>query len=115
MTNKIIYKICNEKEWTKALEKGIYEGSEHDIRDGFIHLSTKSQLEGTLSKHFSNQENLLLIAIEEEKISSNLKYEPARNGELFPHIYGKLETHSVLWVKEIKKQSDGCHLLPENI
>ena len=35
-----IYKVCSKKEWNDASEVGFYSGSEVDINDGFIHLST---------------------------------------------------------------------------
>ena len=30
----LIYKVCNNSEWKKALEEGFYKGSEIDIKDG---------------------------------------------------------------------------------
>ena len=42
-----VYKVCSIEEWNKASEKGIYEGSQVDLEDGFIHLSTKKQLKET--------------------------------------------------------------------
>ena len=45
-----VYKVCSIEEWNKASEKGIYEGSQEDLEDGFIHLSTKKQLKETILK-----------------------------------------------------------------
>ena len=50
-----VYKVCSIEEWNKASKKGIYEGSQVDLEDGFIHLSTKKQLKETVSKHFFGQ------------------------------------------------------------
>ena len=111
--DKIIYKICNKTEWNEAKEKGVYEGSTDDLRDGFIHLSRASQVKGTLLKHFKDQENLLLIAVDTQKIQETLKYEESRGGELFPHIHGTLEFDAVIWEKDIIKQQDGTFVLPE--
>ena len=36
-----VYKICSKNEWNKAMLKKIYNGSEVDNRDGFIHLYSK--------------------------------------------------------------------------
>ncbi len=103
---KIIYKIAPQHEWAEAEAKGTYTGSEHDIRDGFIHFSTESQLQGTFEKHFKGQEKLLLIAIDETGITDNLKYEPSRGGELFPHLYGQLPLDAVIWAKPVEQADE---------
>jgi uncharacterized protein (DUF952 family) len=50
-----VYKVCSTKEWADATEVGFFLGSEVDINDGFIHLSTITQIEVTVSKHFAGQ------------------------------------------------------------
>ena len=87
-----VYKVCSIDEWKKASEKGIYEGSKEDLKDGFIHLSTKKQLKETVSKHFFGQERLLLIAFSIDNLKDKLKWEISRNGKSFPHYYGNIET-----------------------
>ena len=89
----IVYKICSKSEWDKAVIENNYTGSEVDNKDGFIHLSTKEQLEETVLKHFKGQENLLIICFSVTKIEDKLKWEISRNQELFPHYYGYLETN----------------------
>ena len=86
-----VYKIVDEGEWQAAIASGSYKGSADDRRDGFIHLSTSSQLEGTLAKHFAGRDGLLLVAVEIPKIADRLKWEPARGGDLFPHLYAVLD------------------------
>ncbi|MCF8474397.1 MAG: DUF952 domain-containing protein [Emcibacter sp.] len=87
----IIYKICPKEDWDDACKIGFYSGSEDDLRDGFIHFSTKAQVEKTLSKHFSGQKGLLLLAVDVSYLNpSALKYETSRRGEKYPHLYGKL-------------------------
>ena len=56
-----VYKVCSIKEWRDASEVGIYSGSEVDTNDGFIHLSTITQIEVTVSKHFAGQKNLVIM------------------------------------------------------
>ena len=53
----VIYKICSHDEWDNAKKCGIYQGSKDDQRDGFIHFSTKEQVDGTLKKHFKGKNN----------------------------------------------------------
>ncbi len=103
----IIYKICSQSEWDQAVKVELYSGSQDDERDGFIHLSTWEQVPGTLEKHFKGQQDLLLIAVDETKIKEHLKYEPSRDGDLFPHLYGQLQLDAVIWVKPVDRALEG--------
>ena len=87
MSDKI-YKICQIQEWQTACIRGVYAGSKVDLRDGFIHFSTKQQLNATARKHFRSQRNLILIEIDAKHLE--LTWEHSRGGELFPHLYHKL-------------------------
>ena len=80
-----IYKICQIQEWVTAKEKGFYAGSQVDSYDGFIHFSTKEQLVTTAKKHFKGQKNLILIEADAKTLPA--KWEPSRDGDLFPHLY----------------------------
>lgn len=39
-----VYRLCRPHEWRRALRQGYFYGNEKDIRDGYIHLSTKQEL-----------------------------------------------------------------------
>ena len=43
MSDKV-YKVLTESEWKVLQDTGKFGGSADDLRDGFIHLSTKEQL-----------------------------------------------------------------------
>lgn len=106
-----IFKICDRSEWEECLDSGIYLGSEDDLRDGFIHLSTSEQLAGTAAKHFANRKDLLLICYMTEGLGDSLRWEASRGGALFPHVYGALKTGDAHWVKPLPLGSDG-HIFP---
>jgi uncharacterized protein (DUF952 family) len=107
-----IYKICRRAEWNSAAAEGVYRGSEVDRRDGFIHFSTASQAGETARKHFAGQSDLVLVAVDEAKVGDRLRYEAARGGALFPHLYGSLATSAALWVKPLPLAVDGSHIFP---
>jgi len=94
--SEVIYKICLRSEWEAAEAAGVYRGSADDQRDGFIHLSRKEQVDGTLARHFVGKKDLVLVSVEADVLGDALKYEPSRGGELFPHLYGELPTSIVL-------------------
>ena len=108
----LIYKICGGTEWGEAEASGSYPGSEHDRRDGFIHFSTAAQLTGTLAKHYPGRADLLLIAVDADLLGGALRWEPARDGDLFPHLYGALPAAAALWTQALKIGSTGDHILP---
>lgn len=97
----VIYKIVRTDEWRLAQQQGVYHGSADDRRDGFIHFSNASQVAGTLAKHFSGEEGLYLLAIEEHRLGDALRWESSRNGQLFPHLYRALDITDIEWAKPI--------------
>ncbi len=52
MHDKTVYKICSEQDWAAAKAGGALTLAGDDKRDGFIHLSARDQVKGTLEKHF---------------------------------------------------------------
>jgi uncharacterized protein (DUF952 family) len=104
---KIVYKIAAAAEWQRALKTGRYSGSADDVRDGFVHLSARHQLRGTLEKHFRNKRDLLLIAFEESRLGPALRWEHSRGGDLFPHLYADLPTSQTLWQQPLRNGADG--------
>ena len=112
-TVSTIYKVCLASAWREAERQGAYRGSDDDRRDGFIHFSTASQLAGTVAKHFAGQTGLFLIAVDTEVLGEALRWEPSRGGELFPHLYGELDTGAVIEIRDLRARSDGSHDIPE--
>ena len=108
-----IYKICPASAWREAERMGVYRGSEVDLTDGFIHFSTARQVQSTAAKHFAGQKGLFLIAIDAGALGDALRWEPAREGALFPHLYGELDLVAVLDVLDMPLRSDGTHQIPE--
>ena len=108
-----IYKICPASAWREAERLGVYRGSEVDLTDGFIHFSTVRQVQSTAAKHFAGQKGLFLIAIDADALGDALRWEPAREGALFPHLYGELDLVAVLDVLDMPLRSDGTHQIPE--
>lgn len=108
-----IYKICTEAEWRAAEAQGEFTGSPVDLADGFIHFSTAAQAEETASRHFAGQTGLVLVAVDPEKLSDALKWEPSRGGDLFPHLYGALPTAVAMQVYPLPLGDGGAHMFPE--
>ena len=109
----MIYKICRQSEWREAERLGSFAGAGIDRRDGYIHFSTAAQLSETADRHFAGAADLVLVAVDEGALGSGLRWEPARGGDLFPHLYGALDLAAVRWVKKLPLGADGRHEIPE--
>lgn len=110
---RIIYKICPQSLWKEAEKTNSFTGAPIDIQGGYLHFSTAEQVKETASKHFAEQSDLLLIAIDADKLGPTLRYESSRGGDLFPHLYAPLALSAVLWVKPLPLGSDGLHVFPD--
>ena len=108
-----IYNICSASAWREAERRGVYRGSADDLRDGFIHFSTAAQVAETLRRHFFGRTGLFLVEVDADVLDDTLRWEPSRDGELFPHLYGDLDLGAVVGVRDIHARSDGAHDLPE--
>ena len=69
----LIFKIFLPEQWKVFTKDGRTRGAPVDISDGYIHFSKASQLMETMSKHFSDYEDLVLAACKTEKFSKDLK------------------------------------------
>jgi uncharacterized protein (DUF952 family) len=107
-----IYKIVTAEAWAQALEKAAFFGAAIDLADGYIHFSDASQVEETARRHFSGQDNLLLVAFNSAHFGESLHWEASRGGALFPHLYGILNPALALWAKPLPWSADG-HRFPE--
>lgn len=102
-----IYKIAPRSLWRQAIAIGSFTGSPHDVADGFIHFSTAAQAPETARKHFSGVPDLVLIAVPVDGFGDELKWEPSRGGDLFPHLYAPLPVSAALWVRPLPLDTDG--------
>jgi uncharacterized protein (DUF952 family) len=109
----IIYKICERPVWEEAQQRGMFTGAGADLRDGFIHFSTASQVRETAAKHFAGMTDLVLIAIDAHALAGALKWEASRGGDLFPHLYAPLQLDAVLWTRPLPLDKHGRHVFPE--
>ena len=101
-----IYHLAKPSDWEKALEKGSYEHISLQA-EGFIHCSTKEQLLPTANIHFKDEQELVVLFISERLVKGTLKWEESRNGELFPHIYGKIQLKHVENTRILFKDKEG--------
>jgi uncharacterized protein (DUF952 family) len=108
----LIFKIFRRPEWNHLHETGETAGAPIDLADGYVHFSTAAQVAETAAKHFADQSDLVLVAVEAETLGDALKWEASRGGALFPHLYRNLRLTDVLWDKALPRGASG-HIFPE--
>lgn len=113
METSAFYKLLTEAEWKEALAQG-YAATSLDEADGYIHLSTVDQLAGTLSRHFVGKGRVRLLSFDAERLPV-LKWELSRGGELFPHLYGRLDIGLVKSEWWLEVGQDGIPVMPEEL
>jgi uncharacterized protein (DUF952 family) len=108
----IAYKVLTSPQMSALEGDGVFAGAPADLADGFIHLSTAAQLAETVSKHFAGQADLHLAAVDLDALEPDIKWEPSRGGQLFPHLYTALPLSAVLAYGPLEQDDQGDIRLP---
>ena len=109
-----IYHITTPDQWQEAEQAGLYRGDTLDT-EGFIHCSTSAQVVRVADARFRGRSGLALLSIDSDKVRPEIRYEEGEVGELFPHIYGPLNTDAVSAVLPFEPNSDGYFSLPPDV
>ena len=105
-----VYKILRVPEWHAFQSSGRLEGSPDDLRDGFIHLSSAAQVSGTLERYFGSEDEIVLVRVAALPLGSALKWEAARDGTLFPHLFRALHMNEVAEAQTLRRGPNGFDL-----
>lgn len=82
--------------------------------EGFIHLSTREQLLGTMERFFGHTKCIDIVEVSSSLLDAEVRYEAA-DGALFPHLYGPLNPEAVVAVHTLKRGPDGNYKLPASL
>ncbi|QQQ01298.1 DUF952 domain-containing protein [Lysobacter enzymogenes] len=112
----IAYKILTRSERHTLDASGRFEGSAKDLEDGFVHLSTESQLTRTADLHFAGNDDLFVAAVDLRAAGEQLKWELSpRSGLLFPHLYAALDKALVTGIAPLRRDDGGRVVLPAQL
>jgi uncharacterized protein (DUF952 family) len=106
-----IYKLLTETDWNAAAVSG-QTASSIDLADGYVHLSTAAQVKETARRYFSGEARVKLLRFDPETLG-DIRWEPSRGGDLFPHLYGPLiiaKAEAEWW---LAPGADGAPVFPE--
>ncbi len=105
----MIYHITLPTQLAKFNDKDYYEAESLHL-ESFIHCSTLAQLKATANRYYSNADEIVIFIISEDKLVSELKYEMAKIGEEFPHIYGPINKSAILEMRWFKANHGEFHI-----
>jgi uncharacterized protein (DUF952 family) len=100
-----LFHITSRGAWEAARPSGSYS-TDRLSSEGFIHLSTSQQWRRVARDRYSGHDDLVLLRIDGELLSSEVRFETA-DGDRFPHLYGPLEVAAVIEATEFAVSPDG--------
>lgn len=108
VSDGILFKILHRERFERSEREGRLAWADVDVRDGFVHLSSAAQVRETARLHFAGQDGLVLVAIDASRLApGSLRWEPSRNGALFPHVYGDVPLAAIAWSAPLPRGEDG--------
>ena len=116
MTETYVYKILAVEDWSVAEAAG-HPSTPLDVGDGYVHLSTRTQVGQTLALHYKGTQNVRLLeySLTDLGDAGELRWEPSRGGDLFPHLYGTLPIACARRIWTLATGADGVPALPEDL
>jgi len=115
----IIYHLAVGAEWEAGAASSEYGAGEYRAgslpEEGFIHCSEdEAQMLRVANRLFNGRTDLIVLDLNVDTLTSPLKREPSRSGEIYPHIYGPINTDAVVRVRRLVPDADGIfgELLP---
>ena len=108
------YKLAPAAVWREARVSGVVAWSRDDMRDGFMHLSTRAQLLESARRHFAGADDLVALEIALADIADRVRFEMApKRGEAFPHLYGELPARLVRRALRMTRRPDGAFVFAD--
>jgi uncharacterized protein (DUF952 family) len=107
MADATILHITTAAAWDQAQASGSLI-TPSLAQEGFIHCSTAEQVEATANRIFRGSGDLLLLVVDEARLTAPLTWERATDvaAEL-PHIYGPLNLDAVVGTIALPEGEDG--------
>ena len=104
----IIYHLAFRADWEAGLAVGEYCAPSL-AEEGFIHASgDEEQMLRVAERLFAGRDDLLVLDVDTDKLpeDSPVIREPARSGEIYPHVYGPINPDSVVRVRALVPDAD---------
>jgi len=100
-----IYCLVPRSYWQSYAERSEYIPRDY-AEEGFIHATKGDDLLVKVANRVYAEftDELLLLVIDETRVKSEIKYEQASDGRLYPHIYGPLSTDAIVEIRQMERR-----------
>ena len=107
----IIYHLVPIDYWESQPTDRPYAPADY-AREGFIHCTQgEEQLAIVANRYYrSDPRQWLILVLNEQAITSEVRYEPGGDGLLYPHIYGALNRDAVREVRTMSRDPEGAFI-----
>ena len=112
-TPEFIYKVASREIYEASLAAGSFVGPPIDLKDGYIHFSSATQLGETIRLYFAGLGDQVLFQVAAAPLGEALQWEASRGGDLFPHLFSPLPMTSVSNMARLDVPADGIVTLPD--
>jgi uncharacterized protein (DUF952 family) len=104
----IIYHLVPIDYWESQPTDRPYAPADY-AREGFIHCTQgEEQLAVVANRYYRNdRREWLVLVLDEQAITAEIKYEAGSDGLLYPHIYGALNREAIRAIGHMSRDLDG--------
>ena len=110
-SSKLLLHIVEQQLWHEAQAAGVYRAASLET-EGFIHLSQLPQVVWVANQFYKGQSGLMLMCIDSDKLTAELRYDEVPGHGTFPHLYGPMNLDAVTQVLPFGTDADGGFVLP---
>jgi len=103
----IIYHLAFRSDWEAGIAAGEYRAPSL-AEEGFIHASgDEAQMLSVASRLFAGRTDLLVLDVDTERLAegSPVVREPARSGEMYPHVYCPINPDAVVRIRSLAPEA----------
>jgi uncharacterized protein (DUF952 family) len=109
-----LYLTLSPDDFARATAQGTWTPDSFKA-DGFIHASPADQLTRVANKHFKQFDEVRIVVLRADRIRPEIRWEPASDNRLYPHIYGPLNMAAAERSVTVKKGPDGLFSIPNPV
>ena len=110
MTKPVLH-ITTAAAWSAARLEEIYRTPTLED-EGFIHLSKPDQVVAVADFLYRGRTDLVLLCVNPDRLTAELRYEALTTDAPFPHLYGPLNLEAVVRFVPFPPLPDGTFQLP---
>lgn len=107
----IIHHLTTPEAWNAAQTTGEYT-TPSLTAEGFIHCAAdEPQTLRVAQRLYPGATEMIVLDLDTTRLKAEIKHEPSRTGEIYPHIYGPINLDAVTRIRPLTLDAAGQHQL----